>query len=104
MREAHVRDSKQRVARLHCRHTNFTGTHKGMTRNNLFGDRHRALRLFSRSFQRWRRYLTGHSRFVVVEESTIFDDVFGDWIEAARELFERNLFLPTNAFNQAEVG
>src|SRR5205823_14775540 len=102
--EADVGDSKERISRLYCRHTNFTRPHKCMTGNNLFNNCHRSPRLGRGSFQRWRCYLTRKSGFVVVKKSAVLDDVFGNWIETTRELLKWNLLTAPDALDQVEIG
>src|SRR6185295_18032960 len=103
MREAYVSNSKERVSRLHRRNTNFSSLNKRMPRNDLLDDSHRPVRLFRWGTERWWRHFTRYSRFVVIEEPTVFNDVSGDGIEAARELLEWDLLATTNTFHEPEI-
>src|SRR6185503_5725885 len=99
MREAHISDGKQRVARLHRGHPNLTGSHKHMTRDDLFNDGHRPC--FSLNWRRY--YFASQARFVVVEQSAVFDNVSRDWIKTIGELSQRYLGAGANAFHQTQV-
>src|ERR1051325_7082219 len=82
VRKAHVGKRKQRVTRLHRCNTDLPGGDERMPRDDLRDDRHRAWS----SLERRGRDLSGESCFVVVEQTTVRNDVLRDRIETLREL------------------
>jgi hypothetical protein len=99
VREAHVRDGEQSVAGLDRLDADLAGAHEGVARDDLFHDVHRALLGLKPRGHR----LAREPRLVVVEQAAVFDDRLRDGVEAARELFERNLFPAADALDEAEV-
>src|SRR5262249_16128579 len=97
--ETHVRESKQCITGPHRFNADLSRSHKSMSRNNLLDDRHRTWS----SFDWRRRHLAGESRFVVVEQAAVRDDVLRYLIETLGELGKRDVFAVTNAFDQAEI-
>src|SRR2546430_651716 len=100
MREANICNGKERITGFDCFDSNLSRLHESMTRDDLFHDVHRTLL----RFECRRLYLSGETRFVVIEETAVFDNRFRDSVKAARELFQRNLLAATNTFDQTEIG
>ena len=52
---------------------------------------------------RWQDF-PGQPGLVVVEETTMLDDLLRDWVESLGEFSEWNFFAATDTFDQAEIG
>src|SRR5437762_2192340 len=126
MREAHVRDGKQCVPRLHRLNPNSSGSDECVTSDNLLDDvhgtacvrsptvrealsQHGALAYARASDTRlgrlyWRRRdFSGQARLVVIKQTAVFDDVSRNRIETFGEFFQRDLFPASDSFNQSKV-
>src|ERR1700749_1816836 len=100
VREAHVRDREERVARFDGLDADSSGAHERVPRDDLLDDVHRPLS----GFERGRRDTACEPGLVVVEEAAVLDYLLRDWVGPARELFERNLLAAPYPFDEPEVG
>src|ERR1044072_8620499 len=100
MREANVCERKKSIAGFYSRNTDLARSDKRMARDELLDDRHRT----RRGFDCWWRDFAAETCLVVVEETTMRDDVLRNLIEAFGKFSKWNLLATSNTFDQTEIG